>query len=782
MQAFLLEKDLQTKCEEILVFSETKGKNSYYILLSKDKRMLTFKKSLCDCPIIETSLELSNNLDFTYPKIVQRKLNFLLNRRMKYLFTSEGIMGIFKDNKFNHLVLIQKSEKVGQIFQHDIRKVSSIKLLELFIDEKNDNKGKTGYVDHYLEEDLKNFYFSRSYNIMNSLQMNMLKIKDNSRLNFIINKQMLLNIHNITSPLLKLSENSIINHWCLFFIDGYFSSYIFEKCSMVFESILLNRRETQNLGTRYNRRGFNDKAFVANYVEVEQILINKTLSDYYNPVCSSYVQMRGSVPIYWYQNITLINPKPQIKLISTAESLHAFRIHMSDLTKRYGPNIRILNLLFSDIKSPRRRSEAFLNIEYKKYFKKLCNDKFDELDMVSFDLKKALKEKRKINKEIKVIYERLKKNIGKFTFSKYQDPKDRKKNFIFFEIQKGMIRSNCVDCIDRTNIAQTIISRSVFEEQLNELSSFKNREFLTKPKILTLKLNKESLINLEKNWENLGNKIAYHYAGSKAHNIKSKGKASILVKRYLCNVFADDYKQNYYNTLQNDFSDHKNVFNLNSNLIEYAIKNKDLIRNSQKSFFSEIEKYQKYKKHDYYVIDIEELQKILGLDKEFLSFFEKEALKNKIKIIERDLKTLHMNNLIESDVYLEEKTKEFNKGKIRFSLTVNYLNQKKNQKDDKKFVSSLNNFKNSKIKKNLTKKQSFKKLDKNFEKKIKLKKPKKFFLHFSRKEKFEPFEDFNLDEVSNVNKITLEEFMKESIKVERNISEDIIDFPFSLKY
>lgn len=38
---------------------------------------------------------------------------------------------------------------------------------------------------------------------------------------------------------------------------------------MLFEIIILTRRETSNLGTRYNRRGLNDKAFAANFVEVE---------------------------------------------------------------------------------------------------------------------------------------------------------------------------------------------------------------------------------------------------------------------------------------------------------------------------------------------------------------------------------------------------------------------------------------------------------------------------------------------------------------------------------
>ena len=64
-------------------------------------------------------------------------------------------------------------------------------------------------------------------------------------------------------------------------------------------------------------------------------------------------------------------------------------------------------------------------------------------------------------------------------------------------------------------------------------------------------LNKTNLLSLENMWESLGDDIAYHYAGSKAHNIKSKGKTQILVKRYICNVFGDDKKQSFLSVLQN---------------------------------------------------------------------------------------------------------------------------------------------------------------------------------------------------------------------------------------
>ena len=63
--------------------------------------------------------------------------------------------------------------------------------------------------------------------------------------------------------------------------------------------ILISRRCRHHAGTRYLKRGLNDYGFVANFVETEQILVGE--AKYTNPICSSYVQVRGSVPVYWYQ-------------------------------------------------------------------------------------------------------------------------------------------------------------------------------------------------------------------------------------------------------------------------------------------------------------------------------------------------------------------------------------------------------------------------------------------------------------------------------------------------
>ena len=67
---------------------------------------------------------------------------------------------------------------------------------------------------------------------------------------------------------------------------------------------------------------------VANDVETEQILeeISTTWSD--QPMISSFIHIRGSVPIYWYQEFNSILPKPTIKPeIITAEIIMPTKIN-----------------------------------------------------------------------------------------------------------------------------------------------------------------------------------------------------------------------------------------------------------------------------------------------------------------------------------------------------------------------------------------------------------------------------------------------------------------------
>lgn len=69
--------------------------------------------------------------------------------------------------------------------------------------------------------------------------------------------------------------------------------------------LLISRRSCFRAGTRYKRRGVDDNGHVANYVETEQCLL-------FGGHVLSFVQVRGSVPVFWSQPGFKYRPPPQI--------------------------------------------------------------------------------------------------------------------------------------------------------------------------------------------------------------------------------------------------------------------------------------------------------------------------------------------------------------------------------------------------------------------------------------------------------------------------------------
>jgi len=78
-----------------------------------------------------------------------------------------------------------------------------------------------------------------------------------------MNKRMLEKFH------FHFGQLNFLNKYTISVINGFFSKFSFKKHSVIFEMIIISRRENSNLGTRYNRRGLNDDAFVCNFVEIE---------------------------------------------------------------------------------------------------------------------------------------------------------------------------------------------------------------------------------------------------------------------------------------------------------------------------------------------------------------------------------------------------------------------------------------------------------------------------------------------------------------------------------
>ena len=75
--------------------------------------------------------------------------------------------------------------------------------------------------------------------------------------------------------------------------------------------------------------------------------------------------------------------------------------------------------------------------------------------------------------------------------------------------QRGVLRTNCIDCLDRTNVAQYAYGLAALGHQLHALG------FVDKPKI---DLDAPLADNLMGFYERMGDTLAHQYGGSAAHN------------------------------------------------------------------------------------------------------------------------------------------------------------------------------------------------------------------------------------------------------------------------
>lgn len=112
---------------------------------------------------------------------------------------------------------------------------------------------------------------------------------------------------------------------------------------------LIARRSRFFAGTRYLKRGTNADGYVANEVETEQ-LVDDTLGHF-----SSFVQMRGSVPVFWAQRTSVAVPKPPITLQPIDLSHDPARRHFGHVMARVGAPVLALNLVKKKERTARER-------------------------------------------------------------------------------------------------------------------------------------------------------------------------------------------------------------------------------------------------------------------------------------------------------------------------------------------------------------------------------------------------------------------------------------------
>ncbi|XP_027891482.1 phosphatidylinositol-3-phosphatase SAC1-A isoform X2 [Xiphophorus couchianus] len=288
----------------------------------------------------------------------------------------------------------------------------------------------------------------------------------------------------------------------------------------IFEWILISRRSCFRAGVRYYVRGIDSEGHAANFVETEQIVL-------YEGAKASFVQTRGSMPFYWSQRPNLkYKPKPVIS--KTMNHMDGFQRHFDSQLLIYGKQT-VLNLV------NQKGSEKPLEEEFAKMSSGLNNGM---LNYLAFDFHKECSHMRW--DRLQILVDAVAETQDEYSY--FMVNSDGKT----LTQQKGVFRSNCMDCLDRTNVIQSLLARRSLQSQLQRMG------------VLNVGQRIEEQAEFEKvyknAWADNANACAVQYAGTGAlkTDFTRTGKRTrwgLLMDgwnsmiRYYKNNFSDGFRQ-----------------------------------------------------------------------------------------------------------------------------------------------------------------------------------------------------------------------------------------------
>ncbi|KAJ3589559.1 hypothetical protein NHX12_010404 [Muraenolepis orangiensis] len=279
------------------------------------------------------------------------------------------------------------------------------------------------------------------------------------------------------------------------------------------KACIISRLSSERAGTRFNVRGTNDDGQVANFVETEQVV-------FLDDKVSSFIQIRGSIPLFWEQPGIQVGSH-RVKLSRGFEAnAPAFERHFSALRGLYGKQV-VINLLGS------KEGEHMLSKAFQSHLK--ASEHGGAVRMVNFDYHQMVKG-GKAEKLHSVLQPQVSKFVEDCGFFYYSGDTG------IVRTQSGTLRTNCLDCLDRTNSVQAYFALEMLPKQLEEMGLTEKPQLVARFQEVFRTM-----------WSLNGDSVSKIYAGTGALDGKAKvGKlkdGARSVTRTIQNNFFDSSKQ-----------------------------------------------------------------------------------------------------------------------------------------------------------------------------------------------------------------------------------------------
>uniref|UniRef100_A0A8C5GV78 Synaptojanin-1 n=1 Tax=Gouania willdenowi TaxID=441366 RepID=A0A8C5GV78_GOUWI len=415
-----------------------------------------------------------------------------------------GILGVLRlnlgDSMLHSLVVVTGCSSVGKVQDSEVFRVTQTDFISL----KNDPGDEDRIAEVRKVLNSGHFYFAwSSSGVSMDLSLNAHRriLEDTTDNRFFWNQS--LHLH-----LKHYGVNC--DDWLLRLMCGGVEIRTIYAGHKQAKACIFSRLSSERAGTRFNVRGTNDDGQVANFVETEQVI-------FLDDKVSSFIQIRGSIPLFWEQPGIQVGSH-RVKLSRGFEAnAPAFERHFTALRRLYGKQV-IINLLGS------KEGEHMLSKAFQSHLK--ASEHSSAVKMVNFDYHQNVR-----GGKAEKLHSVLKPQLGKFLedcgFFYYSGETG------IVRTQGGTIRTNCLDCLDRTNSVQAFFALEMLPKQLEEMSLTEKPQLVARFQEVFRTM-----------WSANGDSVSKIYAGTGALDGKAKLKdGARSVTRTIQNNFFDSSKQ-----------------------------------------------------------------------------------------------------------------------------------------------------------------------------------------------------------------------------------------------
>ena len=477
------------------------------------------------------------------------------NEHLKYDHIKDlyGVMGFVKKENREYLIMIDEASLMGQILKCNIYRVDQILIIPLQQETNFSDATYLGLIESLSHD--KSFYFSYNYNLTHTLQNNIkdvLKKSEGKEESKVLEKKggsdehwrqfdtkLIFNRHMCSEWDTTYNEN--LWPYIVPVIYGYVFIHALHFDQKKADFVLISRKDCKRLGRRFVSRGLDDEGNVSNFVETEHMIIYYEDDSYR---VASYVQTRGSIPLIWTQTPTLkYNPKLVI-----AEDAKMTRVaaekHFEASVGKYGDHI-LINLI------DKKGSQKQIGDAFTQLVETLKNEKlqYEWFDFHHECRKMKWENLSKLIKNIQAKMDSFDYFMAKLDYAFDNKDKLGPTTCMIMCYQNGVCRTNCMDCLDRTNVVQSVISRIIAQRQLWKMG------IVNKPQGDPFERFPQKFEELFRQaWTNNANVCSILYSGTPAlkTDFTLTGRRSIKgaimdavnsTKRYYINNFCDFYNQ-----------------------------------------------------------------------------------------------------------------------------------------------------------------------------------------------------------------------------------------------